>query len=99
MHGCRSALIRWVAATVLLVLAVPATAAATTYTVLSPNDGGGSCRDGECDTLRAALATATDGDTIHLPASEAPYNQQQGAFVVRAGVRIVGDGAGETIVT
>src|SRR4051812_33965388 len=68
--------------------------AATTYRVSGTTDGTGSCTDGACTTLRAALAVAVTGDTIQLPTPKpvVPYAANS-ALVVNAGVTIRGSGA------
>src|SRR3954464_4844105 len=68
--------------------------AATAFKVSGTTDGTGSCTDGVCTTLRAALAAAATGDTIQLPTPKpvVPY-QANSALILNAGVTIRGSGA------
>jgi hypothetical protein len=95
----RRGIARWIAAVAASVVVAPAAAAAETYTVTSPADDG-TCSGTTCSSLRAALATAQDGDTIRLPDHGRPYEQggQQGEFVVTRDLAIVGDGADRTVI-
>jgi hypothetical protein len=90
---------RWLAAVAATLLVAPAAAAAETYTVTGPNDSQGFCEGTACSSLRAALRVAGERDTIRLPAYDTPYNQQLGTFTIDSSVRLVGDGADETVIT
>ncbi len=67
-------------------------AAAAVYTVTSQQDGG-SCSGTRCDSIRAALGVAGDGDAILVPAGDYPLT---GTLTVTQGVAIVGAGAAST---
>jgi hypothetical protein len=86
------------AAAVALALATAAPALAADYTVTGLGDAGGGCTaDGQCATIRDALASATDfpGSTIHVPAGTTHLTS---ALTVSSQVTIVGAGARATII-
>ncbi len=88
------------AATILALLAVPATAAAaSTYTVTSGGDGAGTCTGTVCQTLRAAVtqADANAGSTIQL-GSIAQFTLTQGVLQLSANMTIAGAGAASTTI-
>jgi hypothetical protein len=94
-HAAGRRLIRLVVAGLLLSFGVPAAAWADTFVVTSTADKGG-CEGTTCASLRGALASARDGDTIRLPSGR--YEQAEGEFTVTRSVSILGDGAGRTVV-
>ncbi len=101
MHGCgqigwRHVLARTLAAAV-AGLPAPATAAAANYTVVTSRDGG-SCADAKCDSIRAALEVAKDGDEIRVPAGDYALDAKLGPLEVTNAVTIVGAGADRTTV-
>lgn len=86
---------------VALVLAVgvlgllPATAAATTFTVSNTNDSGpGSLRDAV-----GMVNAGSGGDTIMIPASSTPYVLTSGELAITKAVTINGAGAGSTTIS
>jgi hypothetical protein len=95
----RCGVAHWLAAVATSVLVAPAAAAADTYTVTSPADDG-TCSGTTCSSLRSALATAQDGDTIRLPDHGRPYEPgaNQGQFVITRDIALVGDGADRTVI-
>ena len=95
MHGRLPAAGRGLAVTAALAFAVPAPAAATTYTVSSHADAGG-CAGTTCESIRAALRTAGDGDSIQIGAGE--YRLTAGQLQVDRDVTIAGAGAGATTI-
>jgi hypothetical protein len=88
--GCR------LAAVAAAALAAPSAAAASVLTVASPDDGG-TCEADICDSLRAALATAGDGDTIRLPAYGRDYTFKGELPPIARSVSLIGDDATGTV--
>jgi hypothetical protein len=101
MHGCGQ--IGWrhvLAGTLAAAVAgcpAPATAAAANYTVAANGDGG-SCAGSRCDSIRAALEVAEEGDTIRIPPGDYALDAKLGPLQVANAVRIEGAGPGSTIV-
>ena len=73
-----------------LLLAISANAA--TLTVTSPADSGGICPGGTC-TLRQAIATAVDDDTINFAPGIAVITLTSAELLVDKRLRIIGPGA------
>ncbi len=101
MHGCgqigwRHVLAGTLAAAV-VGLPAPATAAAADFTVVTNGDGG-SCDGAACHSIRAALAVAREGDTIHVPAGDFPLDAELGPLDVANALAIEGAGAASTTV-
>ncbi|MFL5823813.1 MAG: choice-of-anchor Q domain-containing protein [Solirubrobacteraceae bacterium] len=94
--------VRWqLAAAVVAVIALaPAglARAATTWQVTSQHDGAGSCAGSSCTTLRAAVAAASAGDTVMLPASTKHYILTQGEIQITKPIRIMGAGPRSSVV-
>lgn len=84
-----------------MVLAGSAVAAtAATYTVTTTADtmvGDGACTPSAC-SLRQALTTAGDGDTVVLPANANPYTLVNGQLTVGTSILIEGAGAGASVI-
>jgi hypothetical protein len=80
-------------AAVALALAVPASAAGTTWSV---ETGGGACTtaDPRCPTIQAAHDAAAAGETINVKPGSWP-----GAAISKAGMTVSGTGTGEARVT
>jgi CSLREA domain-containing protein len=82
----------------LLALAMSARAAgATTFTVTTMADTAGTCTAAGPCSLRQAITSAADGDTITVPAGGYTLDASNGQLVVTHGVTI--DGAGLTTTT
>jgi hypothetical protein len=97
MHGRLTAAGCWLAIAGAVALAAPATAAAETYTVTSQEDSPeATCEGQSCQSIRAALGVAGDGDSIRIPAGV--YRLALGPLEVAEDVTIVGAGAAETAV-
>jgi hypothetical protein len=87
----------WLAAVAVAILMAPATAAASVLTVTSPDDGG-TCSADACESLRAALASAGDGDTIRLPGYGRDYTFKGELPPITKDIALVGDGAGSSVI-
>jgi hypothetical protein len=70
-------------------------AAAANYTVVTYGDGG-SCDGNVCHSIRAALALASDGDAIRVPAGDYALDANLGPLEVTSAVSIEGEGANRT---
>jgi CSLREA domain-containing protein len=85
----------------LVVLALPAAAQATTFEVTRNDDPTpDGCVVNGC-SLREALsaANAVDGNAVHVPASATPYTLSNGQFQVTRTITVQGDGAGTTTIS
>jgi CSLREA domain-containing protein len=81
------------AAVVSIVTLVPFAAHATTFTVNSAADAGGTCPGATC-TLRQAIATASPGDTINFAAGIATINlTSTDSLTIEKNLTINGPGA------
>ena len=85
-------------AIVLVSAGPPAGAAAATWTVNTTTDpsGAGACGTGIC-SLRQAIADASSGDTVMLPASATPYAVTLGVIDVTNAITISGAAASPAI--
>ena len=101
MHGCGQIGWRHVLAGTLAAavagLPAPATAAAVDYSVVTNGDGG-SCEGTACQSIRAALQVAKEGDTIRVPAGDYALDSQLGPLHVSNAVTISGTGAASTTI-
>ena len=79
-----------------LALFCAAPAAAETFTVAGREDTNGKCDGTRCPSIRSALLTARDGDTISIGVGE--YQLALGQLDVNAGVTLAGAGAGRTTI-
>ena len=83
----------------LLALAISARAAgATTFTVTTPADVAGACTAAGPCSLRQAITSAADGDTIMVPAGGYTLDASNGQLVVTHGVTIDGAGLATTTI-
>src|SRR5207302_8933775 len=69
----------------------PASRAATTITVTSDADAGGTCPGASC-TLRQAIATASPGDTINFAAGLTTVNLTTAELLINKNLTISGPG-------
>ncbi len=78
-----------------------AAAAATTWTVNTTTDpaGPGNCGGAGTCSLRQAVAHASDGDTVMLPASATPYAVTRGTISVTQAITITGAAADTTTIS
>src|SRR2546426_9239618 len=76
----------------LLLARPPVSRAATTITVTSTADPGGTCPGATC-TLRQAIATAASGDTINFAAGITTINLTSGGLSINKNLTINGPGA------
>src|SRR5271167_1194472 len=83
---------------VAILLAVPASAAAATYTVSGfADEASGSCNAAlVCTSLRAAIANAPQGSTIQLAAGT--YTLTQGHLAFADNLTIAGAGSAQTTI-
>ncbi len=82
-------------------LAVAAPASAATFTVNTTSDAlpvAGDCAGTSQCSLRQAIAAASAGDTVSLPASATPYAVALGAIDVDNAITISGAGANTTTI-
>lgn len=80
-------------------LGLSGVAQAATWDVTTTADTtAGSCQPSSC-SLRQAIAAASDGDTIVLPASASPYQVVNGPLVIQSAVTISGAGAAATVIS
>ncbi|HEX4109595.1 MAG TPA: choice-of-anchor Q domain-containing protein [Solirubrobacteraceae bacterium] len=89
----------WAALPVLaaaLSLGAPAAAQATTWTVTSGADSGGTCPGSNC-TLRDAVADAKGGDVISLPATTITLSS--GPIAIGSDLTLEGMGSASTVIT
>jgi len=83
----------------LLALAIGARAAdATTFTVTTTVDQAGTCSSSGGCSLRQAIASAADGDTIIVPAGVYTLDPSNGELDVTHGVTIAGAGQATTTI-
>ncbi len=98
-HGRLTLALCLVGATSMALLGLASAAQAATWNVTTTADtNSGTCEPSSC-SLRQALAAASDGDTIVLPASASAYQVVNGPLDVEAAVTISGAGAGSTTIS
>jgi len=93
---------RWLAlATVVMCVGPLASASAATWTVSTTTDpgGAGDCAGAGICSLRQAIADASDGDTVTLPASATPYAVTRGVITVSQAITISGAAANTTTIS
>ena len=91
MHGLRSSAAgRWLAFAAAGLLIAPAVATADSFTVTGTADGG-ACEGLTCPSVRAALGSTRDGDTILVGAGD--HRLTLGQLNVARSVTIIGAGA------
>jgi CSLREA domain-containing protein len=79
-------------------LAGAQSASAATFTVTTTADSfDGTCTAGAC-SLRQAIDSATNGDTVIVPASASPYLVSNGQLAVSDAITIRGDGASASVI-
>jgi hypothetical protein len=94
--------VRWKLAAALAGLAALGAAdlaqAATTWQVTTQQDGAGTCAGSSCTTLRGAVAAASPGDTVMLPASTQHYLLTLGEIQITKPLTIAGAAAKSAVI-
>ena len=96
LHSSRivqmAAALPWRAALSAIIVLAPIAAHATTFTVNSSADSGGTCPGATC-TLRQAILTAGSGDTINFAFGLSTIDLTSAELLINKNLTILGPGA------